>query len=197
MVPSSSATSTSTVGLPRESRISRAPTASMVATEFSIGCGTGVRDEATRPRCAHRRPTRVLDASLTGTRRACTSGGEASVGDGEGGAEAGVAAHQGDVGVSERPPDSSTMRPRRNGVMSLPEIPRSPHSARAWSMRLSIWSRGRSRPRPGPGWPWRWRRRGRGRIARDQGREPPRGCRPAAGRHVAGAREERGNSSVP
>ena len=31
-VPSSSATSTSTVGLPRESRISRAPTASMVAT---------------------------------------------------------------------------------------------------------------------------------------------------------------------
>src|SRR5690349_7630713 len=31
MVPSSRATSTSTVGLPRESRISRAPTASMVA----------------------------------------------------------------------------------------------------------------------------------------------------------------------
>src|SRR5947208_11089899 len=31
-VPSSSATSTSTVGLPRESRISRAPTASMLAT---------------------------------------------------------------------------------------------------------------------------------------------------------------------
>src|SRR4051794_9456896 len=32
MVPSSRATSTSTVGLPRESRISRAPTASMLAT---------------------------------------------------------------------------------------------------------------------------------------------------------------------
>src|SRR5660398_332639 len=31
MVPSSRATSTSTVGLPRESRISRAPTASMLA----------------------------------------------------------------------------------------------------------------------------------------------------------------------
>jgi hypothetical protein len=31
IVPSSSATSTSTVGLPRESRISRAPTASMLA----------------------------------------------------------------------------------------------------------------------------------------------------------------------
>src|SRR6185312_16280311 len=32
IVPSSRATSTSTVGLPRESRISRAPTASMLAT---------------------------------------------------------------------------------------------------------------------------------------------------------------------
>src|SRR3954451_7195891 len=36
MVPSSRATSTSTVGFPRESRISRAPTASMLGTGVSL-----------------------------------------------------------------------------------------------------------------------------------------------------------------
>src|SRR3954447_19889893 len=41
MVPSSSATSTSTVGLPRESRISRAPTASMLATAVLLRAEAG------------------------------------------------------------------------------------------------------------------------------------------------------------
>src|SRR3546814_17591131 len=44
-VPSSSCSSTSTVGLPRESRISRAPTAAMEATRDAPG---GVRSEERR-----------------------------------------------------------------------------------------------------------------------------------------------------
>src|SRR4051794_8715502 len=41
IVPSSRATSTSTVGFPRESRISRAPTASMLATDCSLASPGG------------------------------------------------------------------------------------------------------------------------------------------------------------
>src|SRR3954451_19516856 len=41
IVPSSRATSTSTVGFPRESRISRAPTASMLATDCSLASHRG------------------------------------------------------------------------------------------------------------------------------------------------------------
>jgi hypothetical protein len=51
IVPSSSATSTSTVGLPRESRISRAPTASMLATVVLLcvpGTGSGYRRDVRR-----------------------------------------------------------------------------------------------------------------------------------------------------
>src|SRR5690242_961589 len=46
MVPSSRATSTSTVGLPRESRISRAPTASMLGTAHSVASRLGFLRQA-------------------------------------------------------------------------------------------------------------------------------------------------------
>ena len=63
-MPSSSATSTSTVGLPRESRISRAPTASMLATvvlrvvrvTLTACRRTALRSGAGLPRTARARP---------------------------------------------------------------------------------------------------------------------------------------------
>src|SRR4051812_19457361 len=48
-VPSSRTTSTSMVGLPRESRISRAPTASMDATGVLLGSGKSGRTAAGQP----------------------------------------------------------------------------------------------------------------------------------------------------
>ena len=60
-VPSSSATSTSTVGLPRESRISRAPTCSMTATTCSYPAFRG---------SSHNQPSRV-DRSPGGGTLAC------------------------------------------------------------------------------------------------------------------------------
>src|SRR5512132_1708903 len=88
MVPSSSATSTSTVGLPRESRISRAPTASMLATA-SPALVEGVRAEATRWAAAPRRPdprhTSLSGQALVGHRERCS--------------ETRVVPNQGDVGL--------------------------------------------------------------------------------------------------
>src|SRR5581483_2847511 len=68
VLPSSRPTSTSTVGLPRESRISRATTTSMDGTSISflgcdagsagrVPCGRAVRLEPNRPRGAGHRPT--------------------------------------------------------------------------------------------------------------------------------------------
>src|SRR3712207_1375854 len=54
IVPSSRATSTSTVGFPRESRISRAPTASMLGTGASL---TSPAPRAVTPRSPVFRPT--------------------------------------------------------------------------------------------------------------------------------------------
>ena len=55
MVPSSRSTSTSTVGLPRESRISRAPTASMIAMPVRLSAVLGA--PAQHPRGARPSPT--------------------------------------------------------------------------------------------------------------------------------------------
>ena len=67
-VPSSSATSTSTVGLPRESRISRAPTASMVATVVLLRSRSG-RCQATGVPRRGGCPARPVDGELAVSRR--------------------------------------------------------------------------------------------------------------------------------